>query len=147
MSERATATGEIEPASVTTLIKQLPDLVNNDTELLRRGRFLTTDLMIEVGAEPYHLSIEHGRIVSFKHGPLIMKSWSFAIRGSEKAWLTFWRPIPPPNFHDIFALAKLGEFRIEGDFTPLITNLLYFKALFSAPRALHAKALATSGLG
>jgi hypothetical protein len=141
VSESARVTGEAQRPSVQTLIKQLPNLVNNDTKLLRRGRFLTTDLMIEVGAEPYHLSIEHGRIVSVTQGPMIMKSWSFAIRGSEKAWLTFWQPVPPPNFHDIFALTKSGEFQIDGDFTPLITNLLYFKALFSAPRALHVRAL------
>ena len=36
----------------------------------------------------------------------------------------------------VLALDKFGEFRIEGDFRPLMTNLLYFKGLLEAPRAL-----------
>jgi hypothetical protein len=96
--------------------------------------------MIEIGAQSYYLSIRQGLIVSFQRSPLIMKSWSFAVCGSEKAWQAFWHPFPPPNFHDIFALTKLGEFRIEGDLQPLMTNLIYFKTLLSAPRALQTEA-------
>jgi hypothetical protein len=126
--------------AVLAMVERLPDLVNGDASLLRRGRYLSADIMIEIGAQPYYLSIERGRIAAFQRGPLVMRSWSFAVRGSEAAWQTFWQPFPPPNFHDIFALAKLGEFRIEGDYQPLLTNLLYFKALLAAPRALRSKA-------
>lgn len=75
-----------------------------------------------------------------QQGAAIMKSWAFAVRGSSDAWDKFWRPLPPPDFHDIFALAKRGAFRIEGDFRPLMTNLLYFKALLAAPRSLRMRA-------
>jgi hypothetical protein len=119
------------------MIDRLPDLVNADEALLRRGRHLTADIMIEIDSEPHFIAIEHGRIVGMQHGPAIMKSWAFAVRGSSEAWGKFWQPFPPPNFHDIFALAKLGAFRIEGDFHPLMTNLLYFKALLAAPRGLR----------
>ena len=125
---------------VSAMVERLPDLDNGDASLLRRGRYLTADIMIEIGSQPYYLSIERGKICAFQRGPLVMRSWSFAVRGSEMAWQTFWQPFPPPNFHDIFALAKLGEFRIEGDYRPLLTNLLYFKGLLAAPRALQLKA-------
>jgi hypothetical protein len=121
--------------SISAMVERLPELVNGDASLRRRGRFLTDAIMIEIGTQPYHLSIDHGRISYFQRGPLIMRSWSFAIRGSEEAWQKFWQPFPPPNFHDIFALAKHGAFRIEGDYRPLLTNLLYFKGLLAAPRA------------
>jgi hypothetical protein len=126
--------------SLSALVDRLPDLVNADETLLRRGRHLTTDMMIEIGDQSYFIAIEHGRVIAMQRGPAIMKSWSFAVRGSSEAWDKFWQPLPPPNFHDIFALAKLGAFRIEGDFRPLITNLLYFKALLAAPRALRKRA-------
>jgi hypothetical protein len=129
-----------EAHAVSAMIERLPDLVNDDASLLRRGRYVTADIMIEIDSRPYYLSIEHGKIFSFQRGPLVMRSWSFAVRGSETAWQTFWQPFPPPNFHDIFALAKLGEFRIEGDYRPLLTNLLYFKGLLAAPRTLQLKA-------
>jgi hypothetical protein len=122
------------------MVERLPALVNGDASLLRRGQYLTTDIMIEIGSQPYYLSIDHGRVDALQRGPLVMRSWSFAVRGSEVAWQTFWLPFPPPNFHDIFALAKQGEFRIEGDFQPLLTNLLYFKGLLAAPRVLQLKA-------
>ncbi len=121
------------------MVEHLPALVNNDASLLRRGRYLTTDIMIEIGSQPYYLSIDHGRVGALERGPLVMRSWSFAVRGSEAAWRAFWQPFPPPNFHDIFALAKHGAFRIEGDYRPLLTNLLYFKGLLAAPRALQSK--------
>ncbi len=118
------------------LIERLPELVNENPGLLRRGRYLSTDMLIEIGAASFHLVIIQGRIESLAREPLLMRSWSFAVRGHEDAWRKFWARRPVPGFHDIFALAKFGEFRIEGDFRPLMTNLLYFKALLEAPRAL-----------
>jgi hypothetical protein len=116
--------------------RQLPALVNGDETLVRRGRYLDVDLMLEIGAVPCYISVRGGRVASLEMGPLLMRSWSFAIRGSENAWRQFWRPHPPPHFHDVFALAKAGEFRIEGDLYPFMSNLLYFKGLIGAPRRL-----------
>ena len=121
---------------LAAMIEKLPDLVNGDAALVRRGRTLTVDVLIEIGAAPYYLSIAAGRIARIERGPLLTRSWSFAIRGREHAWRQFWLPMPPPHFHDLFALAKRGEFRIEGDFYPLMSNLLYLKAVLAAPRLL-----------
>jgi hypothetical protein len=133
MAEQApAATDDLAP-----LIEKLPELVNADAALVRRGRSLSVDVLLEIGATPYHVSIERGRIVRLERGPLIMRSWSFAIRGSEEAWRKFWLRFPPPHFHDLFALAKRGEFRIEGDHYPLMTHLLYFKGVLAAPRQLR----------
>ena len=118
------------------MVESLPELVNRDAGLLRRGRHLDLDILIEVGGVPYHMSIERGRIARFERGPLLMRSWALAFRGPEDAWHRFWQPFPPPHFHDIFALAKLGQFRIEGDVHPLMANLLYFKDMLAAPRRL-----------
>ena len=127
---------QAEAVDLAPMIEQLADLVNADAALVRRGRNLTVDVLLEVGATPYYVSIDGGRIVSIERGPLVMRSWSFAIRGNEHAWRQFWLPFPPPHFHDLFALAKRGEFRIEGDLYPLMTHLLYFKGVLAAPRRL-----------
>lgn len=126
--------------SAAGLVERLPELVNGNAGLLRRGRYVSADIMIEVGATPFHLAIVQGRIESLSRGPVVMRSWSFAVRGGEEAWRHFWARQPEPGYHDIFALAKFGHFRIEGDFRPLMTNLLYFKALLEAPRALAESA-------
>ena len=120
------------------MIGRLPELVNRDAVLLRRGRHLDLDILIEIGAVPYYVSIAGGRIARLDRGPLLMRSWALAFRGGDEAWRQFWQLFPPPHFHDIFALAKRGEFRIEGDFYPLMANLLYFKDMLAAPRRLAA---------
>jgi len=125
-------------ASPADVIVRLPELVNGNAAVLRRGRYLNTEMMIEIGATPYHLTIVQGRIDGLSPGPLLMRSWSFAIRGGDDAWRQFWAPRPAPGYHDLFALTKFGQFRIEGDFRPLMTNLLYFKAVLEAPRTLAA---------
>jgi hypothetical protein len=122
------------------LMEKLPDIVNADAALMRRGHTVSVDVLLEVGTTPFYLSIERGRIARLDRSPLIMRSWSFAIRGNEAAWRAFWQPFPPPHFHDLFALAKRGEFRIEGDLYPLMTHLLYFKGVLAAPRRLHQEA-------
>jgi hypothetical protein len=123
-------------SAVHDMIERLPELVNQNAALLRRGRHLDLDILIEIGAVPYYVSITGGRIARLDRGPLLMRSWALAFRGAEDAWRQFWQPFPPPHFHDIFALAKRGEFRIEGDVHPLMANLLYFKEMLAAPRRL-----------
>jgi hypothetical protein len=122
--------------ALESLIERLPELVNGDPVLLRRGQYLDLDVLIEVGVVPYYLCVEAGRIAQLHRGPLLMRSWALAFRGPEDAWRQFWHPVPPPHFHDIFALTKGGQFRIEGDFRPLMANLLYFKEMLAAPRRL-----------
>jgi hypothetical protein len=121
-------------ADLVARIEALPGLVNGDAWLVHRGRFLDTDLMIELGDRPFYVSIEQGRIARFEPGPLLMRTWQFAVRGGAEGWRQFWRKIPPPQFHDIFALTKHAGFRIEGDLHPLMANLLYFKDVLAAPR-------------
>jgi hypothetical protein len=123
-------------SGLSAVLDRLPELVNGDAALLHRGRHLDADILLEVGATPYYLAIQHGRVAQLERGPQLMRSWSFAIRGREAAWRLFWQEFPPPHFHDIFALAKRGEFSIEGDLYPLMANLLYFKAVLAAPRRL-----------
>ena len=121
-------------SAVHDMIGKLPELVNRDAVLLRRGRYLDLDVLIEIGDVSYYVSIEQGRIARLDRGPVLMRSWALAVRGPDEAWRQFWQPFPPPHFHDIFALAKSGQFRIEGDLHPLMANLLYFKDMLAAPR-------------
>jgi len=123
------------------LLHELPKLVNDDEVLTRQGRFLDTDVLLGIGSTPCHIAIRSGRIASLECGPGFMRSWSFAVRGGENAWRQFWQPLPPPHFHDVFALAKAGEFTIEGDFYPLMSNILYFKRMLAAPRRIAGGAI------
>ena len=116
------------------MIERIPELVNADANLVRRGRFLSTTFMLGVGDKGYLVKIIEGRIVSITPGPFVTPNYSFALRAPREEWETFWKKLPPPGFNDIFALFKRGKLTIEGDLHPFMANLLYIKDVLAAPR-------------
>src|SRR4029077_10971525 len=109
----------------------LPDLLAADADLRRRGRWLDVDCRIDIGAEPFHLAIRQGALVTLERGPRLMRAVSFSIRGTDEAWRRHWRNVPRPGWYDLFALSKRGAASIEGDLGPLLQNLQYFKDLLA----------------
>jgi pimeloyl-ACP methyl ester carboxylesterase len=118
------------------MIERIADLVNADANLVRRGRFLSTTFLIESGDKGYLVKIIEGRIASITPGPFVTPNYSFALRAPREEWETFWQPMPPPGFNDIFALFKRGMLKIEGDMQPFMAHLLYIKDVVAAPRRL-----------
>ena len=116
------------------MIERIPELVNADANLVRRGRFLSTTFLMEIGDTGYLIRIAEGRVVSVTPGPFLTPNYSFALRAPRQAWETFWQKVPPPGFNDLFALFKRGLLRIEGDLHPFMANLLYIKDVVAAPR-------------
>jgi len=113
---------------------RLPDLLPADTDLIRRGRRLDVDCRIDVGSEPFFLAIRDGALASLERGTRLMRSTAFSLRATDEAWTNYWKPIPAPGWHDLFALTKRGAASIDGDLRPLLQNLQYFKDLLALPR-------------
>jgi len=67
-------------------------------------------------------------------GPVLMRSWCFSYCASPTAWAEFWRPVPGPGWHDLFALTKSGEATLEGDLFPFMSHLQFFKDVLALPR-------------
>ena len=118
------------------MIDMLIQLVNADAALVRRGRFLTTDFLVEVGDEAFLVSVHEGRITRVTRGDAPGRPWRFAIRASAEAWHEFWQPVPRAGYNDLFALTRFGRARIEGDLLPLMANLRYVKEVLETPRRL-----------
>ena len=119
-------------------IEALPELVNNNAALVRRGRHLTTTFMLEIGDKQYLVSVLNGRILDVTAAK-VMPCWVFALRAPAEAWRKFWAPVPEPGYNDIFALIRRGLMRIEGNLQPLMANLLYIKAVLASIRAPEVK--------
>jgi hypothetical protein len=113
---------------------RLPALLAQDTDLLRRGRWLSVDCRVDVGDEPFFLSVRDGALSAFERGARLMRSTAFALRASDEAWTGYWKPVPDPGWHDLFALTKRGLASIDGDLRPFLQNLQYFKDLLALPR-------------
>lgn len=116
------------------MFERLPDWVNTDATLVRRGRYFSTVFLIEVGETTWLVTVHEGRVARVERGPFLLREWAFAIRASAEAWRRFWEPVPAPGFHDLFALTKGGHARVEGDLRPLMANLRYVKDLLTLPR-------------
>jgi hypothetical protein len=113
---------------------RLPALLATDEDLLRRGRWLGVDCRIDIGSEPFFLTIRDGALAALDRGPTLMRSTVFTFRATDDAWTQYWKPIPAPGWHDLFALTKRGAASMDGDLRPLLQNLQYFKDLLALPR-------------
>jgi hypothetical protein len=121
------------------MLDTIASLVNADTNLVRRGRFVDTTFLIAIDEAYTLIRIQEGRIVRATPGPFITPDYSFALRASRSVWEKFWQPLPPLGFTDIFALVKQKLMRVEGDIHPFMANLLYFKDVIAAPRQIKQK--------
>ncbi len=121
---------------VVALFSRLPELVDADADLLKRGRFLTTDFALVVDATPLLVRIESGRVTSVARGPFLLRSWTFSISAAPDTWLKLLKRVPDPGTHDLMALSKVGLARIEGNLQPFMANLQVIKDIVTAPRAL-----------
>jgi hypothetical protein len=114
--------------------ESLPELVNADAGLIRRGQRLSTTFLLAVGEVEYLVHVVEGRLAGVERGPFLLRSWSFAIRAPAAAWARFWQPCPEPGYHGLFAMKKLGVARVEGNLWPLMAHLRYVKDVLAAPR-------------
>ena len=55
------------------MFERLPDLVDADAGLVRRGRFLSVTFLIEVGARAYLIHVVQGRVTRVERGPFLMR--------------------------------------------------------------------------
>ena len=116
---------------------RLPGLLAADSDLLRRGRWLSVDCRVDIGSEPFFLAIGDGALSAFERGEKLMRSTVFVLRASDEAWARHWETIPAPGWHDFFALTKRGVASVDGDLRPFLQNLQYFKDLLALPRIIQ----------
>ena len=121
------------------MIERLAQRVNCDDALVRRGRYLTTTFLLEVGSTAWLISIFEGRVVSVVRGPFVMPSSSFALRAPQEEWQKFWSKRPPPGSNDLMALIKRRVLKAEGDLQVFMANLRYFKEALAKLRAESVK--------
>ncbi len=119
---------------MAAVLTRLADWINADAALVRRGRFLSTTFLVEVGDAGWLITVHDGRIERVERGPFLMRAWSFAVRAPADAWRRFWAPVPAAGFHDLFAMTKFGHATVEGDLRTLMAHLRYVKDVLAAPR-------------
>ncbi len=133
---QSSAFAETAAERVLAAFQQLPRLAAVDSDLIRRGRFLTCEFEIGVGSTSLGVAIVEGRVVSVTRGPFLLKPFTFSIRAEPDVWLRFLEPMPAPGFYDLLGMNKVGRARVAGNLVPLMGNLQYVKDLVALPRTL-----------
>ncbi|MDB5373683.1 MAG: alpha/beta fold family hydrolase [Belnapia sp.] len=108
-------------------MEALPGRVAAATELVRWGRHLDAELLLEIGDRSWLLSLHDGRILALRPGPFVMPRFTLALRIDAAAFDRFLAPEPQPGWHDLLALRRQGALRIEGDTNRFFAHLLWFK--------------------
>jgi hypothetical protein len=116
------------------MLDELAVRVDAADRLVHRGRYVDATVLLQVGSNEHLISIRSGRVTSVTHGPLVFPSWDFALRAAQPEWDAFWSPVPAPGHHDLFAMLKRKQLRIEGNLHPFMANLRYFKELLALLR-------------
>ena len=80
------------------------------------------------------MTVKEGKVVAIEDKFLPMKPYDFSIWASGEAWHELWKRFPKPLWHDIHALSKFGNLRIEGDTLPMFQNMQYIRELLFTPR-------------
>lgn len=118
------------------MLERLPELVNTNPALVRRGQWTNADMLIGIGEARWMVRIRAGRVDECAPVPIRVAPCDFALLGTEEAWAEFWKPMPKPRHHDLIALIREGKMRFEGNLDMLMGNLLYLKMILETPRGL-----------
>lgn len=116
------------------MIERIAAIVNADPSIRRWGRGMNETFMVAVGEEQHLFTVRDGKVEKVEKGPLVQRSWRFAIRAKRECWERHWQKTPQPGWHDLFALLRRGDVVFEGDQRVLMAYLLYIKLLLAAPR-------------
>lgn len=116
-------------------LQALAPALGGDPLYARIGGRFTARILFEEDGRSALLRLEEGRIVQVQAPPPLMAAWDFALRGDAAAWQAFLAPVPAPACQSIFALAKAGRMRLEGNWLVLLQNLWALTRLLELLRA------------
>lgn len=108
--------------------------LNTCPRLTHRAKRLTLRILLAADDEGHVLHLKEGMVTDIvpDRGP--MHDWDVALRMARADWERFWQPSPAPGWHDIFALTRSGQLRLEGNHLPLMQHLQVIKDILALPR-------------
>jgi len=120
---------------MTLPLETLQARAKGDALLARFGLDLECALLIGDGETDWLVRVERGVVARVQKGPLVMPKTDLRLRAASDSWARFLERVPPPGYHDLFALRRYQRLQIEGDIRLFSAYLFYFKRLFELLRA------------
>lgn len=109
-------------------------IVNDDKILKVIGRYFTANVLLEIEDKRYLISVKNGRIEQLTDENADFFQWQFALRASNESWKKFIELMPPPQYNDIWALARHNKMKMEGNIILLWQNLRAFSWMLDLMR-------------
>lgn len=125
-----------EPEACALVARLERSLANDGASAALRMRAPATrvTVCVGIGAVERRIAVDREAFGLLPPAPPL-QPWDFAVRGTPRAWQELWQAVPRAGWHDLFALTKRGEMRIEGNLLPLMAHLQFFKDFLALPRA------------
>src|SRR5262245_28826298 len=112
---------------------------NADAELAVIGDWFTTTFGLAFGESRYALKVDKGRIGEIVAGPRLDVRVPFGFRAPVEVWRKVLSPMPPPLYHDFFAmLMRVPEFVLEGDSLAAMQNARALHRMMNIMREVKA---------
>lgn len=109
--------------------------VNADAEMHLIGTWLSLPIALTFDETKYVLKLDGGKIAEVVAQPRIDERAVFGFRAPLDVWRRFFEPVPPPRYHDIFAmLMRVPEFKLDGDSLAFMQNARAVHRLMSVLR-------------
>jgi len=115
-------------------LETLRERAAGDALLARFGQDFNCALLIGDGELDWLIEIADGAVERVTRGPLVMPRSDLRIRAETETWARFLDAVPPPGYHDLFALRRYRRIQIEGDIRLMSAYLFYIKRLFALLR-------------
>ena len=112
----------------------LQERVNANPTLVRLGRWVSLEFLWGIGSTDYIIRLKQGRVGEVRARRLPTETGVFSVRAPREVWLEHWQAQPKPEHHDLFSMLSAGRASLDGETTPLMQNLIYFKGILAAPR-------------
>ena len=116
------------------IVEKWKRVINSNRRLVENGRWINMTFTFGIEDKDYLFHIINGKVQSIDERKILTKSGTFKIHGEKKVWEKHWLELPPRNYHDIFSMLAKNLVSIDGDLTPFIQNLQYFKDLIASYR-------------
>ena len=116
------------------MLTKLKSRVNDNSALTRRGKWVNLSFILGIDEKDYLIDIEQGQITQIRKRKLETESGAFSIRAKKITWQEHWKQMPKRDYHDIRSMLPKKLITLDGDLTPLIQNLQFFKDLIASLR-------------
>jgi hypothetical protein len=111
------------------------DRVNGDAEMRLIGGWFSTAISLSFGETRYVLRLDKGSIAEIVAEPRLDTRAQFGFRAPLATWRNYLSPVPPPLYHDFFAmLMRVPDFVIEGDSLAAMQNARALHRMMSLMR-------------